>query len=203
MNKKSIAKKSKEKKSELWTEILICNMTIKGNFIIMKKKFHIIFNLLCFVILNTNFMKFFDIVFIWRKKKTRRDDHSKKSLSRNSNHKNEIFLTKKIDFFKNKSESKKRQINVYAKKSMMLNHAQKKMWKLNTNFWLLRVMFLNQFKKSIWTFFHVFSKFTSLYRTSVMSSRWSILRKRSRKSIRNNFLNVFENSKRSNFFLSA
>ena len=110
-------------------------MIIERNFVIMKKKFHIMFNLFCFVILNTNFMKFFDIIFKWKKKKERdvmiiqKNHQVKTQITRTK-----FLLTKRIDFFKNKSESKKRQINVYAEKSVMLNHVQKKNVKIKHKF---------------------------------------------------------------------
>ena len=48
--------------------------------------------------------------------------------------KTKFFLTKKIDFFKRRSESRRRQINVYAKKSVILNYVQKKNVKIRHKF---------------------------------------------------------------------
>ena len=48
------------------------------------------------------------------------------------------FLTKKIDFSRTKAEPKRRQMNVYAKKSAVLNHAQEKNVKIRHKFLTLK-----------------------------------------------------------------
>ena len=124
-----------KKKSKLWTKIFIRNMIIEKNFVTMKKKFHIMSELLCSIILNTNFMKFFDIIFKWKKKEKcdlmiiQKNHQIEVQIT-----KTKFFLIKKIDFFKSKFKSKKRQMNIYAKKSAILNHNQKKNVKIKHKF---------------------------------------------------------------------
>ena len=116
-----------KKEFELWTKIPIRNRTIEGNFVIMKKKFHIMTDLLCFIILSTDFMKSFDITPKWGKEEERdviiiQKNHQVEAQTT----KTKFLLTKRIDLFKRRPESRRRQMNVYAKKSMILNHVQKK-----------------------------------------------------------------------------
>ena len=54
-------------KSNLCIKISIRNKIMKGDFVIMKKKFHVMFELSCFVIIKMDFMKSFDITFKWNK----------------------------------------------------------------------------------------------------------------------------------------
>ena len=107
-------------------------MTVNENFVNMKNEFHVMSILSCFIILGTNFMKSFDIIFKWRKKKDQNIIIIQKI------HQIEIkiikiqsFLIKKINSIKfafvisfaikkaTMKSFRKRRINVYAKKSII------------------------------------------------------------------------------------
>ena len=58
-----------QKKFDMYIEFSVRNKIINENFIIMKSEFHVISNLLCFLIMKTDFMKIYDIISKWDKKK--------------------------------------------------------------------------------------------------------------------------------------
>ena len=74
-----------QKKSNMWIEFSIRNRMIDKNFVIIKKKFYIISNLSCFLIMKIDFIKIYDIVSKWNKKNKFCCDSKKTS---NSNHRN-------------------------------------------------------------------------------------------------------------------
>ena len=133
--KNSLRRNRRQKKIRIMNENFYSQHDHKRKLCYNKKKFHIMSELLCSIILSTNFMKSFDITFKWRKKKKRdlmiiQKNHQIKIQIT----KTKFFLTKKINFFKSKFRSKKRQMNIYAKKFAVLNHDQKKNVKIKHKF---------------------------------------------------------------------
>ena len=70
-----------QKKLNMWIEFSIRNRIVDENFVIMKKKFHVISNLSCFLIMKIDFMKIYDIISKWNKKKDEFNYDSKQTLN--------------------------------------------------------------------------------------------------------------------------
>ena len=127
----------KEKQeSDLWINISFKNKITEKDFVIINEKFHIMKNLSCFIIIDTDFMKFFNIKFIW----SQRDEQNAVLIQ--NEHRVEVTVIKtdsvkirmtttfilkiilpiKIKF---KSQSKIRKIDVYVTETRILKNDQK------------------------------------------------------------------------------
>ena len=122
-----------QKKFDMWIELSIRNKIINENFVIIKKKFHVISNLSCFLIMKTDLMKAYDIISKWNKKKEtdlmiiQKKHRIAVIVTKNSSAKFKkikkatslltIALSIKIKIL---NPSKRRQINVYAEKNKII-----------------------------------------------------------------------------------
>lgn len=133
-----LSKNRRKKKFDLWIKISVRNVTIKKNFVIMKKDFHIMPKLFCFVILKTNFMKLFDITFMWGKKKDwnmiiiQNIYQIEIKVTRI-----QFLLTRSIDIF----------VNFFTNSIIMRKIAIKSSWKKKTNVYVKKFVTLNFSKK--------------------------------------------------------
>ena len=126
----------KKQKSNLWIKISIKNKTTKKNFVIMNEEFHIMKNLSCFLIIDIDFMKSFNITFIWNQRNKQnavliQNEHRIKIIIIKTDSIKvcmtttfilKIILSIKI---KIKSQSKIRKIDVYVTKTRILKNDQK------------------------------------------------------------------------------
>ena len=110
------------------------------NFVIMKGEFHIMFNLFCFLIMSTDFMKSYDIIFKWSKKgesdmmmiqnqhrvKIKMIKNSSVHFKKINNAALTIVAAAKLSVkTKILKASKRRQTNVYAEKARIIKKNQK------------------------------------------------------------------------------
>ena len=123
----------KRQKSNLWINISIKNKTTKKDFVTMNEEFHIMKNLSCPLIIDIDFMKSFNITFIWNQRNEQnavliqnehrveitvvKTDSVKARMTTTLTLK--IFLSIKI---KIKSQSKIRKIDVYVTEARILKN---------------------------------------------------------------------------------
>ena len=123
----------KRQKSNLWINISIKNKTTKKDFVIMNEEFYIMKNLSCFLIIDIDFMKSFNITFIWNQR------NEQNAVLIQNEHRVEITIIKtnsvKIRMtttfilkiilsikIKIKSQSKIRKIDVYVTEARILKN---------------------------------------------------------------------------------
>ena len=87
----------RRQKSNLCMKIFIRNIITNENFVFMKGEFHIMFDLPCFLIIGTDFMKTFDVTPKWNKKKSDVILIQKKYRVKITATKNQFVKTKMIE----------------------------------------------------------------------------------------------------------